>query len=262
MSKNYAPVDGARPVYNATPNKYIVQRDETLYSIAWHYDMDYRDLAYVNHLNPPYTLREGQVISLDLLQQQAPPSNTSWTSKPMTFEAAPSVYGKPEQSSANTKTFPVKKPVVSVRAPTPVPKTTPAVKNNPSIKPPVLTNEKIHWIWPAKGNIVATYSPAAGRKGVDIAGKMGEPIYAAAPGKVAYSGNGLRGYGNLIIIKHNDEFLSAYAHNQKLLVREGQEVKAGQQIATMGNTESRKVMLHFEIREAGKSVNPLLYVKP
>lgn len=119
--------------------------------------------------------------------------------------------------------------------------------------------QKIQWHWPAKGHKLIKSPSLANKKGINIAGKEGEPIYAAASGKIAYCGNGLLGYGNLIIIKHNDEFLSAYAHNQKLLVKEGQTVKGGQIIATMGHTESSVVMLHFEIRKAGKPVAPLFY---
>jgi murein DD-endopeptidase MepM/ murein hydrolase activator NlpD len=110
------------------------------------------------------------------------------------------------------------------------------------------------WRWPAKGKIVTHFS--ASNKGINIAGQAGEPIYAAAAGKVVYSGNGLRGYGNLIILKHNNLYLSAYAHNSNVLVKEGDWVRRGQKIAEMGDTGSDKVMLHFEIRRAGKSVNP------
>lgn len=211
-TSNYAPVGTAQVLNsNAKGSGYVVQRGDTLYAIAFRYNMDYRALAAANHLSAPYALEIGQVI----LIKEPPPQIMS-----------------PSQQKAFIKPIIVKQP------------------------------EKIRWIWPAKGRIVAHYSPTVGQKGIDIAGVAGEPVYAATSGKVAYAGNGLRGYGNLIILKHNDEFLSAYAHNQKLLVQDGQEVKAGQMIATMGNTESKRVLLHFEIREAGKSVNPLIYVKP
>jgi lipoprotein NlpD len=112
-----------------------------------------------------------------------------------------------------------------------------------------------HWLWPAKGKVIDTYSTA--NKGINITGNRGAPIYAAAAGKVVYAGDGLRGYGNLIIIKHNSSYLSAYAHNQAIAVQEGDWVKQGQNIATMGSTNAGKVMLHFEIRRAGKPVNPM-----
>ena len=117
------------------------------------------------------------------------------------------------------------------------------------------------WSWPAKGRLLSTFSHNdAGRKGVDISGRLGQPVQAAAAGKVVYSGNGLRGYGNLIIVKHNEEFFSAYAHNKKNLVKENQIVKARQKIADMGKSGTNKVKLHFEIRRDGKPVNPLSYL--
>lgn len=234
-TENYAPVNGAKLSNANLPNKYRVQKGETLYAIAWHYNMDYRTLAEINHLSSPYLVKAGQVISLKQLPSQPE------TFKPVHIQPVPEF--KPIQKTVVVTQTPVKS---EIKAET-------FSENN---------NQKIQWRWPAKGRIVARYSPSAGQKGVDIAGTLGEPIYAAASGKIAYSGDGLRGYGNLIIIKHNAEFLSAYAHNQKLLVHEGETVKAGQMIATMGNTESKVVMLHFEIREAGKSVDPLIYVKP
>ncbi len=203
--KNYAPVDDAWAINQEKAGRYIVQQGDTLYAIAWRYNMDYRTLANQNHLSSPYIVKVGQIIFIN------PPTH---------------------KTSASAITS----------------------KN--------ISDKTIHWIWPAKGRIITHYSPRVGQKGINIAGKKGEPILAAATGKVAYAGHGLRGYGNLVIIKHNDEFLSAYAHNQTLLVREGDEVQAGQKIATMGNSESKMVMLHFEIREAGKSVNPLLYIHP
>ena len=117
------------------------------------------------------------------------------------------------------------------------------------------------WRWPTDGKIIDNFSSAeGGNKGVDIAGSRGQSVVATADGRVVYAGNALRGYGNLIIIKHNDDYLSAYAHNDTMLVREQQEVKAGQKIATMGSTGTSSVRLHFEIRYKGKSVNPLRYL--
>ncbi|WP_025474884.1 murein hydrolase activator NlpD, partial [Yersinia pestis] len=117
------------------------------------------------------------------------------------------------------------------------------------------------WRWPTDGKTIDSFSASeGGNKGIDIAGSRGQPILATASGRVVYAGNALRGYGNLIIIKHNDDYLSAYAHNDTMLVREQQEVKAGQKIATMGSTGTSSVRLHFEIRYKGKSVNPLRYL--
>lgn len=121
---------------------------------------------------------------------------------------------------------------------------------------------KIHWIWPTHGKVTQKFSKRDdGNKGVDIAGKLGQPVKAAASGEVVYSGDGVRGYGNLIIIRHAQEYLSAYAYNKKLLVKVGEQVKAGQTIAEMGQTNAGKTKLHFEIRKQGKPVNPLSYLR-
>ena len=118
-----------------------------------------------------------------------------------------------------------------------------------------------HWKWPVKGKVIAKFSSKAqGNKGIDIAGKRGTNITATANGKVVYAGTALRGYGKLIIIKHNDDYLSAYAHNDKILVKEQQQIKVGDVIAKMGNTDAQRVMLHFEVRFRGKSVDPLKYL--
>jgi lipoprotein NlpD len=122
--------------------------------------------------------------------------------------------------------------------------------------------DRLDWAWPVKGKIVGTYSETANLKGIDIAGKAGEPVLASAPGKVVYAGSGLRGYGKLIIIKHNKTYLSAYAHNREILVKEGQQVGKGQKIAEMGNTDADQVKLHFEIRRLGKPMDPARYLPP
>lgn len=133
---------------------------------------------------------------------------------------------------------------------------------NKSVSSSKPKNEKISkWLWPTKGRVIKNFSAGdQGNKGIDIAGQRGQPITSTANGTVVYSGNALRGYGNLVIIKHNDNYLSAYAHNERLLVHEGQSVKAGQKIATMGSSGTNSVRLHFEIRYQGKSVNPKRYL--
>lgn len=127
---------------------------------------------------------------------------------------------------------------------------------------PTAADDQLGWVWPAKGKVIGQFSDSANLKGIDIAGTMGEPIYASAAGKVVYAGSGLRGYGKLIIIKHNATYLSAYAHNSALLVKEGQQVARGQEIAQMGNTDADKVMLHFEIRRYGKPMDPEKFLPP
>jgi lipoprotein NlpD len=121
-------------------------------------------------------------------------------------------------------------------------------------------DEALEWIWPTNGKVIGTFSDTGSGKGIDIAGSQGQPVLAAAPGKVIYSGSDLRGYGKLVIIKHNKTYLSVYAHNNQILVKEGQQVSRGQKIAEMGNSDTDKVKLHFEIRQQGKSVDPAKYL--
>lgn len=203
--KNYAPVVDAWNQHQTAPSYYIVQKGDTLYSIAWAFEKDYRDLARMNNIATPYTLHPGQKLS-------------------MTAIATPKITPKPK---AQPKKPPKKVP---------------------------------HWLWPAKGKVSQGFSLKSGNKGIDISGQFAEPVIASAAGIVVYSGSSLRGYGNLIIIKHNADFLSAYAHNERILVTEGQTVTAGQKIATMGRTNGGQVVLHFEIRHDGKPVNPLRYL--
>jgi lipoprotein NlpD len=140
-----------------------------------------------------------------------------------------------------------------------------SVEAKPSPKPAIAPPEdggKLDWGWPAKGKVVTQFSDSTTFKGIDIAGSAGQPVTASAGGKVVYAGSGLRGYGKLVIIKHNDAYLSAYAHNRDILVKEGQQVVKGQKIAEMGNTDTDQVKLHFEIRRQGKPVDPLRYLPP
>lgn len=222
-SKNYAPVTEVSG-YEAVPasGKYKVIAGDTLYSIAWRYGRDYRVLAKNNRIQPPYEIKSGQTIYLN---------------------------GMPPTQSA------VKRKVIS-KTKKPVTRKT-KQHNARALKEP---NYKVsRWSWPAKGKVVNRFSRKS--NGINIGGLYGASIYATAPGKVVYAGDGLRGYGNLIILKHNSLYLSAYAYNSRLFVKEGQWVKRGQKIAQMGKSASNIPMLHFEIRRAGKSVNPLKYLK-
>jgi len=257
-SSNYAPVTDGWSNPNAASKNYRVQRDDTLYSIAFRYGLDYRKLAEVNHITAPYHIVTGQMLIL------LPEANDAVTS---TEATAPVITG----AAPITKV--VSEPViVSVPAKKPLSTIVPAVKPVTAVSPPksaVLipviksTGPVGKWLWPATGRVINTFSDTyGGNKGIDIAGKAGEPIKATASGRVVYSGSGLRGYGLLLIIKHNSEYLSAYAHNSKLLVKEGDTVRAGQMIALMGKTGSSRVLLHFEIREAGKPVDPLKLLTP
>jgi len=213
-----APIADGWRMQSAGKSAYIVQRHDTLYSIAWTFGLDYRDLATYNHISKPYALKTGQRIYI------AKPATTA--KKYVSHWVAAKKYLHEVHEHF------------------------------------VASNQKIkYWQWPAAGKVISRFdNQIRGNKGIDIAGVYGEPIYSCAPGKVVYSGNGIRSYGNLLIIKHNDDYLSAYANNKRMLVREGQSVTTQQKIAEMGYNDAGRTQLHFEIRHMGKPVNPLLYL--
>lgn len=224
----------ANPV---TRGQHVVQRGDTLYSIAFRFGWDWKSLAAHNGIGAPYTIVPGQVIRF---------SNASSTSVLAKAPAAKTT--KKPAPAARAKPVPVSKPANPI---TTTQKTSPSVAVGKSGK----------WLWPASGTLVGMFSSNTSlNKGIDIAGTLGQPIVATAAGSVVYAGSGLRGYGELVIIKHNDTFISAYGHNRRLLVKEGQAVKAGQQIAEMGSTGTEQVKVHFEIRRQGKPVDPLQYL--
>jgi lipoprotein NlpD len=212
-----------------TGQAYTVRSGDTLFGIAFRAGLNYRDVAAWNGIDEPYTIRVGQTIRLSPRSSAAVKSNASKPTQ-KTGSAPISTTSVPAKSTATTK--PVE---------------------------PVLSN--ISWQWPTRGEIIGRFVvDDKTQQGINIAGKIGQPINAAADGVVVYSGTGLIGYGELLIVKHNNEWISAYAHNSKRLVAEGVKVKAGQQIAEMGDTGSVSTMLHFEIRRNGKPVDPLLYL--
>jgi lipoprotein NlpD len=255
-------------------NTYTVKRGDTLFYIAWITGNDYRDLAQRNNIPEPYSLNVGQNIQLGngsangnggmLAATDAtsggvpkPPSSTQIQTATVDSQST-NAYSDNSGKQNVGKMLPAAGAVAATTATAPVtaPVVAPPVSSTVSNSAPVST-----WRWPTDGKIIDNFSSSeGGNKGVDIAGSRGQPILATADGRVVYAGNALRGYGNLIIIKHNDDYLSAYAHNDTMLVREQQEVKAGQKIATMGSTGTSSVRLHFEIRYKGKSVNPLRYL--
>lgn len=215
-----------------------VQEGETLYGIAWLYGLDYQMLAQNNNLQEPFAIGVGQKLNL-----------VKKTIKQVSL-------------TADTKEVIVKTPNRKTVA-----------QNNKSVyrskhksetkkvSDSILPERVKRWVWPTKGTIVGTFSTAeAGIKGIEIANAIGTPVVSAAEGKVVYSGNALRGYGNLVIIKHTDHFLSAYAHNNKILVQERDIVQAGQPIAVMGDSGTNSAKLRFEIRYNGKSLDPLKYL--
>lgn len=226
-----------------TQGQYRVRRGDTLYSIANRHGWDWQPLAQYNGIEPPYSLRVGQVIRFG---NTATPKAQAAAVTPAASAAAPATAST--QSTAVT-------PVVVTAPPTqPVGSATPA-----SSAPAVISPSG--WGWPANGQVIGLFSSNSSlNKGIDIAGDLGQPVYAASTGSVVYAGSGLRGYGELVIIKHSDTYVSAYGHNRRLLVREGQRVKAGEKIAEMGSTGTDRVKLHFEIRRQGKPVDPMQYL--
>ncbi len=215
------------PVYSRdipkTQKYHVVRRGDTLYGIGYRSGYGYKRLAKWNNIRPPYRLYIGQKIKL---------------------------FASKQQLSAKTTTKPKSGDVKKTR--------------NLSQKSLMISNDKkkvlkLHWQWPIKGRILKNFSQT-GNKGIDIGGNWGEPVKAAADGKVVYSGQGLVGYGNLLIIKHNSQYLSAYGNNRRLLVQEGQTVRQGQAIAEVGKAGGSQTSLHFEIRKKGKPVNPENYL--
>ena len=221
-------------------NFHEVQVNETLYGIAWLYGKDYRTLAQLNGLSEPYQIKIGQRLNLSqkVLKQ---PSIKADTKTSETVKAAP----KSQNSVASTQTEVYRKRPTSDNSSSQV------------VSTKTLPTRISQWVWPTEGKIVGKFSTAeAGNTGLLIANTIGTPVVSAAEGKVVYVGDALRGYGNLVIIKHTDTYLSAYAHNKKILVEERQFVKAGEMIAEMGNSGTTEAMLRFEIRFKGKSQDP------
>ncbi|WP_160060752.1 peptidoglycan DD-metalloendopeptidase family protein [Psychromonas sp. L1A2] len=244
--------------------KYLVQTGDTLYSIAWRAGVNVNTLIKRNNLKKPYIIRSGQVLTLRN-------SSTKATSNP---KIASNSQGQKKESSESCSNQKCKKNnqlgVVKVKPKvysknvvdkkvTKKPKVTQQVTQK---KTPEKVSAKVtDWQWPSKGKLVKSFaSSTQGMKGISISNSRGSSVYAAASGEVVYAGSGLRGYGNLIIIKHNYDYLSAYAHNDKLLIKENEHVKIGQKIAVMGDSGTDSVRLHFDIRYRGKSVDPLRYL--
>ena len=235
------------------PSIYTVRSGDTLYSIAWQYGVDHRQVAVWNGIGAPYTIYPGQRLSLR--KPAVPASRPPPTRPPTQASPKPAPQPKPKVASAPPPAPPATKPVPS-KPVTTSPRQAP--RTDPGAPKATRTVGGVAWRWPTSGRLYRTFNASdPTRKGVDIVGSEGQPVYAASGGKVVYSGNGLVGYGNLIIIKHNNTYLSAYGHNRELLVGEGDDVAPGQLIAKMGRVDNDRAMLHFEIRRQGKPVDPL-----
>jgi lipoprotein NlpD len=239
--------DAAKPLPGAEnagkPGYYTVKPGDTMIRIGLESGQNWKDLVKWNNLDNANVIEVGQVLRV------VPPGNDAGVSTRPVVAAA-----KPETRPLDAKPTPV-----AASGATPAPAVAPA---------PVSTaaaaregDDDVNWMWPAAGPISSVFEEGKS-KGMGIAGKLGDPVLAAADGRVVYAGSGLRGYGNLVILKHNTTYLTAYAHNQTLLVKEDQAVKRGQKIAEMGNTDSDRVLLHFEIRKQGKPVDPARLLPP
>lgn len=231
-----APIANTAPA-SAGAQMHTVVRGDTLYSIAWRYSVDYRALALANNLAPPYTIYPNQQLNVNI-------SNVS------------------NNAISNVPTIPVAPagdPVVNVGE-----RPVAAVANRRVGSVPTRVVDGVLWQWPVEGRVLRGYSASAEStsKGIDIGGRRGEPVYAAADGDVVYSGRGIQGQGDLIIIRHNARFLSAYSHNSNMLVTEGARIRAGDKIAELGADPRGAELLHFEVRVDGKPADPIHYLPP
>lgn len=235
------------------PGYYTVKAGDTLIRVGLENGQNWRDIQRWNNLENPNAIEVGQVLRV----VPPAPEITAASTKPVA--PAPAVLTRPLGSAPAPSGASSGAPAVAAPAPaaTPAPAAAPATvpATSPAAAAAKDPDEDLGWVWPAGGAVVGSFDENR-TKGLQISGKAGDPVFAAADGRVVYAGSGLRGYGNLIIVKHNNTFLSAYAHNQALLVKEDQVVRRGQKIAEMGNSDADRVLLHFEIRRQGKPVDP------
>lgn len=221
----------------------IVKKGDNLYSISFLAGFNYLDVAKWNGLDPDKPIHPGQVIRL--YEPEVPPKQA---------KKLPTITVYDVDSDESTSSTAV--PKTNVQPATKKSQSTPVVARSTNVQ----QSKPSKWIWPAPGPIVQRFSKSSNQNGIEIAGEIGEPIRAVENGRVVYSGSGLIGYGRLVILKHDDHFLSVYAHNSRVVVNEGDSVSRGQKIAEMGNTDANRVKLHFEIRLDGTPVDPLIYL--
>ena len=291
-ARSPAPVDDRRPAPTAQPRlpvlqpapgsaptaaagMYVVKRGDTLYSIALEHGVDYRELSQWNRLEDPSKIRVGQELRVTAPEERAA-AQVGTARAPREIESRPLVSAPPgtappaadggmktepkalrlPYSQQNLALLSKSEPRLEIKI-----EIKPETKPEPA-KPAVDRDpEAIEFAWPARGRVMQAFAEP-NNKGLDIAGKPGDPVLAAAGGRVMYTGTGIRGYGKLIVIKHDNNFNSVYAHNREILVKEGQNVTRGQRIAEMGDTDTDAPKLHFEIRKSGKPVDPARYLPP
>jgi len=291
-AKSKPTVPASRVTGDTRPDTYTVKRGDTLYGIALDHGHDYRDIARWNNLANPNAIEVGQVLRVrepvTELAAAQPESGEPGSVVTTPLQAVTPAPGK-EVGVASAQLPPVGAQDADVirtpqaikvpysdaalaklrAAPADAAATTPAPATkaemaSPKSEAPTASEETdgVAWAWPTKGKVIANFNENGGPKGMQIAGEMGQAIHASAGGRVVYTGSGLRGYGNLVIIKHNNTYLSAYAHNRSVLVKQGDTVSRGQKIAEMGSSDASRVMLHFEIRRLGKPVDPTKFLPP
>lgn len=246
---NYAPVKPTLKSQHHIYKYYIVKKGDTLYSIGQRSGHGYKTLSLWNNITPPYRLSEGQRVNL--YQPQKQPTQPKQEKKEKKQEKKKIHKNLQKKKLIPSKNRPPSQKAVKVERGSSQKKTT-SLKQKKNLL-------KLQWKWPINGKIINSFSKTGGKR-IDISGKTGQQVRSAASGKVVYSGSGLKGYDNLLIIKHNSIYLSAYANNRRLLVKEGQQVKGGQIIAEIGQRRNKQPSLHFEIRKHGNSVNPLHYL--
>ena len=266
---NYRPVTPAVVIDESRTEArggYTVRRGDTLLRIALDHGQNYRDLVAWNNLSDANDIKVGQVLRVAPLAPVVERKSAGVTTSPIsmppvdtrasTAAVAPRkpvpVTPPPASRPGDIASTPAGEPVRAADAV--VPPVTPGAAGTPAA-PAAAEEERVSWIWPSDGKVVGTFEEGK-NKGIDIAGKLGQRVMAASGGKVMYAGSGIRGYGNLVIVKHSNNVLSAYAHNRAIVVKEGDPVVKGQTIAEMGNSDSDSVKLHFEIRQQGKPVDP------
>ncbi len=226
---------------------YVVQSGDTLYAVAFRLGMDYRMLADINAIKPPYVIKVSQVLKTAELPEE--PNVSLGAQSAVITSSSESPLGKAVAES-HSSTASSSSVADGQRVQAQLPSRAAASPSSPMANVPF-----DRWLWPAEGQVSRSFSRES-HKGIDVSGERGAPVRAVAPGVIVYSGTGVTGYGALLIVKHNDTYLSAYGHNDAVLVVEGEQVKAGQMIARMGSTSTDSVKLHFEIRRNGVPVNP------
>jgi lipoprotein NlpD len=280
--KNKPVVRVKRDPNQPCPDTYIVKPGDTLYSLSLDCGFYYKEVAQANDIKEPYAIKVGDKIKFDQVKTNNPVAISNESKKNEEVVTTPLKNNEEAitntEASAQPQTKPTTGGIVHLDSPkayrekytdeaynhkTVMPQTQPVNNNSlaaPKEATPGVLEDKIDWQWPAKGKLENLFNEAQGQKGIDIVGSLGQEIKAAGSGKVIYSGEDLKGYGKLVIIKHNNSYLSVYAHNKELLVKEGQVITKGQKIATMGDSGTDKVKLHFEIRKQGQSVDPTSFL--